>query len=376
MEQDNTPNHSVSNILIVDDIPANLTLLGAILKKEGYKIRPVPNGRLALQAAEKEHPDLILLDVMMPDMNGYEVCNHLRQDPELKHIPVIFISALSDTNDIVNALAAGGVDYITKPFQAEEVRARVATHLKLQQQRKELRLLNATKDKFFSIVAHDLRNPFSVLLSISDLLLNNYDTFDDDTRLELLTMQSDTTKQAFSLLQNLLEWSKTQRGTLAFNPVRTNLNGIITECVNLNKGASIHKEIQLVQLQADDFWVSADINMLQTIIRNLIGNAIKFTYPGGKIEISTKDQGAFVEISVSDNGTGISPENLSRLFKVEGDVKTQGTSREAGSGLGLILCKEFVVMHGGEIRVESEVGKGSVFRFTIPKCMKQACPEL
>ncbi len=370
MENNTSYNSDVPNVLIVDDIPANLKLLGAILKEDGYKVRPVPNGRLALQAAEKERPDLILLDVMMPEMNGFEVCSRLKEDAELKHIPVIFISALNDTSDIVKALTAGGVDYITKPFQAEEVKARVATHLKLQQQSRELRQLNTTKDKFFSIIAHDLRNPFSVLLGVSDLLLKNYDTFDNEMRLELLTMQYDTAKQTYSLLQNLLEWSRSERGKLNYNPTRTNLAGVITECVDLYKGTSGQKEIELSQLSTDDLWVSADVDMLQTILRNLIGNAIKFTRPGGKIEIGTEVQDAFVEVSVSDNGVGISPESIARLFTLEGDVKTQGTSREVGSGLGLILCKEFVEKHGGEIRVESEVGKGSVFRFTVPKYMR------
>src|ERR1035437_6045005 len=160
----------IPNILIVDDVSTNLKILGAILKNSGYKVRPVPHGILALQATEREKPDLILLDIMMPDMDGYEVCRRLKENPKFCDVPIIFISALSEPDDIVRALNTGGVDYITKPFRAEEVKARVATHLKLYKQSKELKELNATKDKFFSIIAHDLRGPLSGLIGLAELV--------------------------------------------------------------------------------------------------------------------------------------------------------------------------------------------------------------
>lgn len=360
--------HYTPNILIVDDMPANLMLLAAILKSEGYKIRPVPNGTLALQAAAKEKPDLILLDIMMPEMNGYEVCTRLKQDPELKDIPVIYISALNDTNDVVKALTSGGVDFITKPFHAEEVKARVATHLKIQRQSKELIELNATKDKFFSIIAHDLRNPFSVLLGMSDLLLTNYTTYDDETRLELIEIQHETTKQTFTLLENLLEWSKIQRGKFDFNADCISLNELILQNIKNHTELAKQKNIQLLNINTEDQTIFADTNMLQTILRNLVVNAIKFTNEGGIVSFSVKESGEFVEVSVSDNGVGISEENLQKLFRIDGNITTQGTAKEKGSGLGLMLCKEFVEIHNGKIWVESEKGKGSSFKFTVPKC--------
>ncbi|MDD2798840.1 MAG: hybrid sensor histidine kinase/response regulator [Bacteroidales bacterium] len=361
--------HDTPNILIVDDIPANLKLLGAILKNEGYKVRPVPSGSLALQAAEKEKPSLILLDIMMPDMNGYEVCEKLKENPELSDIPVIFISALNDTSDIVKALTSGGVDFITKPFQAEEVKARVSTHLKLRQQSKELEELNSTKDKFFSIIAHDLRNPFSVLLGMSDLLLSNYDSYDDETRLELISIQNETTKQTFKLLENLLEWAKIQRSSFDFVKQKLNLKELVELNIAHHKEISKQKEIALTHSINDTISIQTDSNMVQTVLRNLIMNAIKFSNIGGSIVISAREEEEFIEISITDNGVGISPENLQKLFKIENSITTKGTANEKGTGLGLMLCKEFVEKQGGRIWVESEMGKGSSFKFTTPKSL-------
>ncbi len=359
--------NDVPNILIVDDIPANLKLLGAILKNEGYKVRPVPSGALALQAAEIEKPSLILLDIMMPEMSGYEVCDKLKENPELKDVPVIFISALNDTNDIVKALTSGGVDFITKPFQAEEVKARVSTHLKICQQSKELQELNSTKDKFFSIIAHDLRNPFSVLLGMSDLLLSNYHTYDDETRLELISIQNETTKQTFKLLENLLEWARIQRSAFDFIKQRVNLVDIVTQNIYHHKEIAKQKDISLTHTLTDAIFVNTDPNMVQTVLRNLIVNAIKFSNNGGEITILAKDSDNFVEVTVKDNGVGISHDNLQKLFKIENSISTKGTANEKGTGLGLMLCKEFVEKQGGRIWAESEQSKGSEFKFTIPK---------
>lgn len=358
-------NTSAPNILIVDDMPANLKLLSALLKDEGYKVRPVLNGKQALQAASKEKPDLILLDIMMPEISGYELCRMLKGNPELMHIPVIFISALNEPNDIVKAFDNGGVDYITKPFKAEEVKARVTTHLKIEQQRHELHQLNITKDKFFSILAHDLRNPFSVLIGISDILMKDFDSMDRDLFRELIVMQNNTTKQTFALLQNLLEWSRINRNSIQFAPYNTNLLDVIDENIDMLRPFFESKKIQISRDISCDIWISADINMLNAIFRNLLVNAIKFTYEDGAIKVSAIENDSVVEVSVSDNGVGIFPADLPRLFNIEGHT-TEGTAHETGSGLGLVLCKEFVEKHGGQISVESEPGKGSTFRFTIP----------
>jgi CheY-like chemotaxis protein len=364
----------IPDILIVDDVADNLKILGYILKKQGYKVRPVTNGMLALQVAIKEKPDLILLDIMMPDMDGYEVCRRLKENPKLADIPVIFISALNDTKDIVKALESGGVDYITKPFKAEEVKARVSTHLKLhlqsqtlQRQSKELQELNATKDKFFSIIAHDLRGPLGGFMGLSEMLADESIPFGPDEKREMSLALSQSARNIYNLLENLLEWSQMQRGRTDFNPQLLSLNDAIAECFKTAVESVRKKDIHFIVEISEQQQVYADTNMLQTIIRNLVSNAIKFTPRNGGVAISVSvAENQTVVIAVKDTGIGMNGEMISNLFRINVNCSRPGTEGENSTGLGLLLCKEFVEKHGGELWVESEVGNGSSFYFTLP----------
>lgn len=356
----------ISNILIVDDIPDNLRVLGGILREEGYKIRPVLNGELALQVAEKEKPDLILLDIMMPGMDGYEVCQRLKANSTLKDIPVIFISALSDTNDLVKAFESGGVDYITKPFHAAEVAIRVATHLKISQQNIELRELNATKDKFFSIIAHDLRGPIGNMLSISEVI-SEKGQVDEDTLYSFLEMQKELSKETIQLLENLLIWAQSNTNRIEYEPELLDLNILIRESIEGANVQAMNKNISILDRSVAPCQAFADENMIRLILRNLLSNAIKFTPHNGEICIAANlGINQEVVISVSDSGIGIPSDLLKNLFRIEVSSKRIGTDGEASNGLGLLLCKEFVEKHKGKIWVESEEDKGSVFSFSIP----------
>ncbi|MEI7501359.1 MAG: response regulator, partial [Bacteroidota bacterium] len=352
MKNEHESDQNIPNILIVDDIGANLKLLRDILKVEGYKIRPVSNGDIALQVAEKEKPDLILLDIMMPGINGYEVCRRLKENPDLSDIPVIFISALSDTKDIVKALALGGVDFINKPFQAEEVKARVNTHLKLKQQSKELKRqsqelqqqskklqeLNATKDKFFSILAHDLRNPFIGFLGLTKMMAEEIKNLSPAEIEDMVGMLNKSAVDLFSLLENLLEWAKMQRGITNFNPKSFSLLCKVSGCMELAADAARTKEIITVTNIPDNLEVYADVRMFETVIRNLICNAVKFTPKKGKITVSaSKIEENFIEIAVRDSGIGMHKELMSKLFKLDEPTGRKGTEGEPSSGLGLII---------------------------------------
>jgi two-component system, sensor histidine kinase and response regulator len=280
MINDTIINQSCHDILIVDDSPANLMLLGHILKDFGYKVRPVLNGNMALQVAEKEKPDLILLDIMMPDIDGFEVCKRLKQSEKLSEIPIIFISASNSTEDIVKALASGGADYISKPFQAEEVLARVATHLKIYQQRKDLQEMNDTKNKFFSIIAHDLRGPLGGFMGLTEMMANDSISFTSDEKKALLFDLSRSARNIFNLLENLLEWSQIQNGLTVFNPQKIGLKYTVNNCLKIIAEPALKKSIELIVEIPDDFSIYADTNMLQSALRNLISNAVKFTPKG------------------------------------------------------------------------------------------------
>jgi signal transduction histidine kinase len=355
----------IPNILIVDDIPANLKVLGGILKDEGYKIRPVLNGELALQVAEKEKPDLILLDIMMPGMDGYEVCQKLKGNPHLKDIPVIFISALNDTKDVVNAFSLGGVDYITKPFQAEEVSARVATHLKICRQSKELKELNATKDKFFSIIAHDLRGPIGSMMQIAEFIYEK-GKVDEDTLYEFLESQKELSKNTFHLLENLLNWARSNTNQIEYFPKTLNINDLIRYSIANIKVQAKSKNINVTSSNTEPNLAYVDENMVRLVLRNLLSNAIKFSPKGSNISISTTPiENNSLVIAVKDTGIGMPKKIVDTLFSAGINSSRPGTEGESSNGLGLLLCKEFVETNGGEIWVESEEGKGSTFYFTL-----------
>ncbi|MBP8678200.1 MAG: HAMP domain-containing histidine kinase, partial [Bacteroidales bacterium] len=226
---------------------------------------------------------------------------------------------------------------------------------------------NAAKDKFFSILAHDLKNPFNALLGFSEFLIENFRDMEQEEIEEQLTMMRDSSRQTFALLEDLLTWSKAQRGKLECKPQTVKIKDICEEVRGAVKGMAEEKEIEIELSAAENAEIFADPNMIKTIMRNLLSNAIKFSYRGGKIVTSLEDIGNNFKISVKDSGTGISAENQVRLWNLAGQHTTRGTEDESGTGLGLLICKEFAEAHKGKIWVESEEGKGSTFIFTIPK---------
>ena len=241
----------------------------------------------------------------------------------------------------------------------------------LKESEAQLRESNKTKDKFFSIIAHDLRSPFNSMLGFSELLNEKYDQYDTEKKKRFTGIIYNGLQKTLKLLDNLLEWSRSQKGIIDFNPEKTSLNSLVKEKLELVNQSADNKSIQVINQIAENIYVEADKNMLATIIRNLLSNAIKFTNKQGKITIKTflvpnEKHSQFIGISVNDTGVGISKEIKSTLFNIGETISTSGTEKEEGTGLGLILCKEFVDKHGGKIWVESEVGVGSSFNFTIP----------
>ncbi len=558
-------------ILIVDDNPANLGVLSDYLKDYGFRILAARSGDSALKKLEHIQPDIILMDVMMPGIDGFETCQQIKANEKTKDIPVIFMTALAETGDKVKGFKAGGVDYITKPLQHEEVLARVTTHLRIRDltynlQKQNLRLqeitkelqttnanlskralqletssqvsqrvtsilsldellmeltrvirskfryyfigiwlldpsrqnvilqtgdgpahlnlpepglsllldtpnniialvsrtgkpylsanvhtdpiyqangspygttnelsdirselvlplriaqkvigvldiqsdqlnafdqedktvlemlanqiaiairnaqlyqaeeeksqmltsLNADKDRFFSIVSHDLRGPFQGLLGYSELLLMTIDVASKETIKNMGEKIHQSAKSTFNLLENLLQWSLIQRGRMPCSPTKINLTNLANDTVHLLQANATEKNIHLFNKIEGEIFGYADRHMIDTVIRNLTSNAIKFTSSGGQISISAENQDNFVQVTVSDTGIGIGKENINKLFRVDTHYTTSGTAEEDGSGLGLILCKEMIEKNKGRIWMESEIGQGTAVKFTVP----------
>ncbi len=264
------------------------------------------------------------------------------------------------------------LNYLTEIKQSKNVFEQKTIELsnlntKLNESEKELKALNAGKDKFFSIIAHDLRSPFTSLLGLTEYLASDYSSI---TKNELKDVSNNLLKSAkltFNLLENLLQWAKIRTGRIKFNPESFSLKQVISQMIDLYKGNAVNKNIALQVEIINDVKVLADLNMVETVLRNLFSNAIKFTKDYGKIIISVKEKGEYAHISIVDNGVGIREDIIEKLFQIDQNISTKGTQNEEGSGFGLILCKEFVEMNNGEISVNSEVGKGSNFSFTLPK---------
>lgn len=356
-----------SAILIIDDNPTNLNVLFDYLNKYEFKISVAPDANFALRTLEEELPDLILLDILMPEIDGYELCRKLKAEKRTADIPVIFISALSEMANKLEGFEAGGVDYITKPFQKEEVLARVAAHLTIGKQKQQLKQLNANKDKFFSIISHDLKGPVSTLVSFSEMMVDQFEELSQDELKEYSGDIHDSIKQVYALLENLLQWATVQTKRIEVTPQAFVINDLMQEIASLLFATARNKKIKLIVPEKDPLLVYADKHMMHTVLRNLVNNAIKFTPEEGEITIDMEELKDTVEVAVIDTGIGMDEETRAKLFRIDVHHSTVGTNEETGTGLGLIVCKEFVEKNGGEINVDSEVGVGSTFRFTIRK---------
>lgn len=361
-------------VLLVDDIQENLKIVGNILYGKGINVSSALSGRQALEKVKVKLPDLILLDISMPYMDGYEVCRRLKADKETKDVPVIFLTAKNQIEDMVKGFELGAVDYINKPFNPSVLMARVRTHLELSEAKlklisknKELEELNATKDKFFRIIAHDLRSPLSSLLGGLSILGHENNQDNPAANMQIVDMLKSSVKKGLKLLNNLMDWSSVQTGVFPFQPTFINLKELVDENIELLSSLAFDKSIVVDCKIPKEVRIFADENMINSLIRNLISNAIKFTNQDGKIEISSKQSEGFYEVAVKDNGVGIEGRIKDNMFRIDKTTSTKGTSGELGTGLGLLLCKEFVERHGGAIHLESEVGHGSCFYFTIPK---------
>jgi signal transduction histidine kinase len=363
-----------NSILIVDDNPKNLQLISSVLSPY-YHLLLATSGGQAIRTAQTKLPDLILLDIMMPGENGYDVCKKLKTCEKTEYIPVLFLTAKAEEDDIALAYEIGGVDYITKPFKSKEVLARIKTQLelknakdRLQQKNEELNAILTNRDKFFSIIAHDLKSPFTGIVGLTEIMAENVNNFSLSELSDLSKEMYKNAKSMLRLLLDLLDWARLQRGTISYNPIDLDLNEIAVKNIELINKRGEQKGIEIILDVPKEQKVYADEAMINTIFRNLLSNAVKFTERDGKVSVKSKEiNDKIVEISVIDNGIGMSDDVIKKLFKIGEKVGQKGTAGEKSTGLGLLLCKEFVEKNGGSILVESKEGIGSTFKFNLQK---------
>ena len=356
------------SLLIVDDSPDNLRLLVGMLKGHGFKVRPAPSGELALVAARREAPDLILLDINMPGMNGYEVCERLKADESLKAIPVIFISALDGLIDKVKAFGVGGVDYVIKPFQFEEVEARVRTHLALRRQERQLQKdydqlqeLERLRDSLVHMIVHDMRSPLGGVLMALELL-EKTPLSGESNNAKLLAVAKGAVTGLNEMTTQLLDISRLEAGQMPLDKKDQDLVAILRQTLeSLTPMAAARR----LKLQASEsFPAVCDRAIVSRVVANLLANAFKFTPPDGMVLVTLADETSHARVSVTDTGRGVASEHHQKIFDKFSQAELR--NKRTGTGLGLAFCKLAVEAHGGEIGVESELGKGSTFWFTLP----------
>jgi two-component system sensor histidine kinase/response regulator len=370
MRESPSPDISGASVMVVDDTPANLQMLADMLKRRGYRARPVPSGRLALQAAKADPPDLILLDINMPVMDGYEVCAELKQNPLLRAIPVIFISAYGETIDKVKAFSAGGVDYITKPFHVEEVEARVAVHLQLRRQERELqasldrqRGIESLRDSMVHMIVHDLRAPLTATYNYVDLVREQEAGFISPESAQNLDLAMKACRWMVQMVNVLLDASKLEAGQMKLRASDCDVSAVLLDAIDVIRSLADERNIHFRSVTTR---ATVDRDVIGRVVQNLVSNAVKLTPPGGDVHVGLSHDDQIVRVEVTDHGPGIASEHHPKIFQKFGQLDSNVRQSIPSSGLGLYFCKLAVEAHGGRIGVISELGRGSTFWFEIP----------
>ncbi len=357
------------NILVVDDDAKDVKTIVMILKPEGYFIESVNSGEKALDFLKTGRPDLILLDIIMPGIDGFELCKQIKNDPRINDIPLMFLSARYDYKDVVKGFELGAVDYITKPFNALELTLRVKSQLTLRSTQQRLKAINQSKDDLLSVLSHDLRNPLISIQSGLKLLYQRTPEKNKEWQ-QIYDHMSRVSSSAFHLLNTILDWSKTQMSTLEENPQEYDLKDIVNNVTQLYQGTADLCNVKIISDIASQK-ITVDKEMFSIILRNLLSNAIKYTESGGKIRISAENNAKHKSITVSDTGAGMSSELLNKVMAFDAFGSDVKSSDEFSMGFGLSLCKVYVKRIGGQISAESQLGKGTQVTFTVPMLVEK-----
>jgi two-component system, sensor histidine kinase and response regulator len=357
-------------LLVVDNQESNIQIVGAALGKLGFEIMPASSGVQALQRLAVRRPDLILLDLLMPEMDGFEVCRRIRENPDWAEIPIIFLSSADDKGLIVRALESGGVDYITKPFNQAELVTRVRTHLALKQARDELKQLAEDRDELLGILTHDLKNHLGGIDMSAQLLRDRTEAM-TDPKLRLMAENiSLSSSQMLSFVKEFLANASADHG-LTLKTESVNLSDAAARAVQQHQEAAKHKQLLLeVVLPPNGSLVQADGAALNQVLDNLLSNAIKFSPPGKQIRLTVCPPGCrYVECQVQDEGPGFSENDKLRMFRRYGRLSARPTGGEPSTGLGLSIVKKLILAMQGELACESTPGSGATFAFRLPRAL-------
>src|SRR3954470_12490829 len=366
----NTSNPEIprrASILLVDDTVENLRLLAGILSTRGFDARPVTSGREALRAIGHDLPDLVLLDVTMPEMDGFEVCAKLRENPASRDIPVIFLTALTDVDHKVKGFAVGGTDYITKPFQIDEVLARVGNQLALRRARQELEAtlarlseLEKLRDDLVNMIVHDMRSPLTVLIATLGMIrMETTGQMAED-----VDAASQGARALNQLANTLLDVRRLEEGKMPIARAEADLVPVAREVASALSALEPDRRIDVDTVGA--VIANCDAGLIRRVLENLISNAIKHTASGGAVHISLVASPSGVRVAVQDEGKGVPLEARLRIFDKFGAIAARRDNEYHSVGLGLAFCKLAVEAHGGTIGVEDGKPRGSVFAFTLP----------
>ncbi|MCX7944530.1 MAG: hybrid sensor histidine kinase/response regulator [Deltaproteobacteria bacterium] len=383
VKQDNLSQPLVTEdrVLIVDDSPENLRVLGSILS-ERYRVNVANSGRRALEILnEYKDFDVIILDIVMPEMDGVELCKSIKVKDEFREVPVIFISGLSDIDDKKSAFEVGGVDYIVKPFEKEEVIMRVETHLRIRRLQKELisknreleanykrlKELEQLKDNLTNMIVHDLRSPLTGIISMFEILKMECESSENRNMMEYIKSGYLAANSLLDMINSLLDIARLEEGKLPLNVGIHNASQIVYSAISfVSMNTKNTKGNEVVPDIKADVRVICDADLIRRVLINLITNSIKHSNSKSPIKVVVQSLNSFAMFSVIDDGIGIPKEYHDKIFEKFGQVEIRGKNKKYSTGLGLTFCKLVVEAHNGTIGVESEVGKGSKFYFTIP----------
>ncbi|HYC73133.1 MAG TPA: hybrid sensor histidine kinase/response regulator [Opitutaceae bacterium] len=365
---------ALPRVMIVEDDRVNARILAGILKPEGYELLAVGSGEAALQSYAEFRPDLVLLDVMMPGINGYEACRRLKQAHGEQCAPIVFITAKNESDDVVEGLAAGGVDYLPKPFRPKEAVARIRVHLQnrllSEQQRRlveQLNQSNAAKNRLMGMVAHDLRNPLASIRGLADFLRDGSVGAITAEQRDLVDNIFSASQSMLDLINELLDAAVVEAGELRVEIQPAPLAELLDKAVALNNINAARKGTRIAaDLAGCPPSVPMDPKKIRQVVDNLLSNAVKFSPPDSTVRLRVDAEPGRCTVAVRDQGPGVPEDERGKLFQDFGRTSVRPTAGEQSIGLGLAICRKIVEAHGGSIAAENQPGGGCIFKFSLP----------